>query len=554
MEPSDEPGRAARTAAAGPGPFEPLRDRVFRALVLASIASNVGTWVQSVGEKWLMAALTPSPLLMSLIETGTSLPLLVLALPAGALADIVDRRRLLIVAQTYMMVVAGLLSALTFAHLVTPGLLLTMSVLIGVGAALSGPAWQAIISDILPRPLVPAGVALNSAGFNVSRAVGPALGGLVVATLGPRVAFFLNAVSFLATVLVLQAWKRTVTPSDLPAERFLVAMRVGVRYVRHSSELRVILVRSVGFVFCGGIVFSLLPTLAIHRLGLGSSEFGVLLGCFGAGALGATFIVPRLRERLSPNRLLAAFTVVFAAGLLVLAFVKSAVVVGATLVVCGAAWLAVLSAYNTAVQLSVPSWVRARAFGAYIATWGGGLAIGAAVWGVVAEHAGLPATFAAASAAMLLALALTRKMRIAALYQDLDLTPIRPAPHPPEPIALERGPILVQLEYTIAKPDIPAFREAMRAIRSVRIRDGAVGWSLFEEPAPPENPSRAFVETFLSSSWGEHLRQHHRATVEDRGVFTAAYRFTPGERPRIRHLVAAWDEGDTGGLGGRADV
>lgn len=526
-------------------PFEPLRVRVFRALVIASIASNVGTWIESVAEKWLMAALTTSPLLLSLLETGTSLPLLLLALPAGALADIVDRRRLLIGAQTFMMLVAGALSLLGYAHLLTPWILLAMSVLIGVGAALTGPAWQAIVPELLPRPLVPAGVALNSAGFNVSRAVGPALGGLVVAALGAPFAFLLNAVSFFGTVIVLKGWKRDVAPADLPGERFLGAMKVGVRYVLHSRELRVILLRAVGFVFCGGVIFSLLPSLAIHRLALGSTAFGLLLGCVGLGALVAIFLLPRLRSALTPNTLLAAFTALFSGALLVLAFVRSGIAVGAALFVCGMGWLSVLSTCNTAIQLSVPSWVRARAFGAYIATWGGGLAVGAAVWGLVAEHAGLPATFAAASGAMIASLLATRKLRIAALYQELDMRPIREAPHPPAPIPLERGPILVHLEYAVKASDAPAFREAMQGIRRIRIRDGAVGWALFEEPASTGTASIAFIETFVSSSWGEHLRQHHRATVADRAVFTAAYGFTPGGRPRIRHLVASWDENET---------
>ncbi len=526
---------------ASPGPFEPLRIRIYRALLVASVASNVGTWIQSVGEKWLMTELTPSPLLVSLIETGTSLPLLLLALAAGALADIVDRRRLLIAAQSFMMLVAAALSALTFAGRVTPLVLLSMSLLIGVGAAVTGPAWQAIIPELLPRPLVPAGVALNSAGFNVSRAVGPALGGLLVAAAGARFAFLLNAVSFLGTVVVLKRWKREATPSDLPAERFLGAMRVGLRYVRHSRELRVILVRAVGFVFSGGIVFSLLPSLAVHRLRLGSTGFGLLLGATGAGAVFATLLLPRLRLRLSPNTLLAAFTLLFAAGLLVLAFVPSPLAVAGALFACGMGWLSVLSTCNTAVQLSVPSWVRARAFGAYITTWGGALAAGAAFWGAVAERGGIRAAFAGAAATMLAALVATGRMRIAALYHDLDLSPIREAPHPPEPIDPERGPILVHLEYSVARADVPAFRDAMRGIRRVRIRDGAVGWAFFEEPAGRETPRVAFVETFFSSSWGEHLRQHHRATVEDRDVFAAAYRLTEGGRPRIRHLVAAWE-------------
>jgi MFS family permease len=304
----------------------------------------------------------------------------------------------------------------------------------------------------------------------------------------------------------------------------------------------VILIRAVGFVLFAGIIFSLTPSLAIHRLALSSSAFGLLLGCIGAGALLATAFLPTLRARLAPHTLLTLFTVVFALSLVVLAFVKSAVAVGAALFVCGAGWLSVLSTFNTAVQLSVPSWVRARAFGAYITCWGG-MAVGAALWGAVAERAGLPATFAAAAAGMLAAHGVLGRLRIEALYHDLDLAPIRDYPHPPEAIAPDAGPILVQLAYAIAPADVAAFREAMRGIRRIRVRDGALSWSLFEEVAPDETAPRTFVESYFSSSWGEHLLQHHRATLEDREILAAAYRLTPEEKPRVKHLVAAWRDG-----------
>lgn len=525
-------------------PLSPLRVRVFRALWMAAVASNVGTWIQSVGEKWQMASLTTSPLLISLIETGTTLPMLLLALSAGAVADIVDRRKLLIAAQTYMMCVAATLSALTFLHLVTPVVLLSMSLLIGVGSALTGPAWQANVPEILPRPLLPAGVALNSAGYNVSRAVGPAIGGLVVGALGPAFAFALNAVSFLGTVIVLVRWKRVPPTQDLPAERFLAAIKLGLRYTRHSRPLRVILLRTAGYVFFAGVAFSLTPSLAIHRLHLSSTAFGLLLGCIGAGAVTATTFLPALRARLAPNVLLGTFTVTTAAAHLVLAFVERPVPVGLALFVCGAGWLSTLSTLNTAIQLSVPSWVRARAFGAYITTWGGAMAIGAALWGAVAERIGLPATFAATAAGHLLFLALAGRRRVEALDQELDLEPFRPHPHPPEPIDPQTGPILVELRYRIPRESRTRFREAMREVRRLRIRDGAIRWSLFEEPAGEDTAEVVFLESFLSSSWGEHLRQHHRATQQDRDLFLAAYRLDPEGRPRVKHLVAAWEDLD----------
>ncbi|MBP1773139.1 MAG: hypothetical protein H6P99_2302 [Holophagaceae bacterium] len=523
-------------------PFAPLKSHLFLAIWIAAMASNVGTWVQSVGEKWLMAEISRSPLLMSLIETGATLPMLVLSMPGGAIADIVDRRRLLLITQSWMLMAASLMAILSALHLVTPGVLITMSMLLGVGAALNAPAWQACVPDLVPKDQIAAGVALNSAGFNVSRAVGPALGGLVVGWLGATWAFALNAVSFIGVLVVLKGWKRQPTTTDLPAERFSAAMKVGLRYTRHRKALQVILLRGGGFVFFGGPIFSLLPTLAIHHLHLSSTAFGLLLGCIGLGAVGATLVLPAIRQRISPNTLLAGATLLFAAGLLVLAFAGRVLPVGLALLVCGAGWLAVLSTCNTGVQLSVPSWVRARALGVYITVWGGAMAGGAAFWGWVGEHRGIHLAFAAAAAGMLLMLAATARLKIQALDEPMDLTPHRLQPHLPAAIHPDEGPILTVLEYRVEEGRKAEFQAAMRDVRRIRIRDGAVRWSLFQDLTPPEPGLLRFTESFLSSSWGEHLRQHHRATMEDRAVFRQAYGMAAESKPRIRHLIAAWED------------
>ncbi len=523
-------------------PFAPLKSRLFLAIWIAAMASNMGTWVQNVGEKWLMAGITRSPLLMSLIETGATLPMLVLSMPGGAIADIVDRRRLLLLTQSWMLLAATAMAILSALHLVTPGLLITMSMLLGVGAALNAPAWQASVPDLVPRDQIAAGVALNSAGFNVSRAIGPALGGLVVGWLGATWAFALNAVSFIGVLVVLKGWKREPVTTDLPAERFIAAMKVGLRYTRHRKVLQVILFRAGGFVFFGGPVFSLLPTLAIHRLNLGSTAFGLLLGCVGAGAVGATMILPALKERISPNALLALATSAFAGGLLVLAFVVHTFPVALALLVCGAGWLSVLSTCNTGVQLSVPSWVRARALGVYITVWGGAMAGGAAFWGWIGERWGIHTAFASAGIGMIVMLATTARLKIQALEEPMDMSPHRLQPHAPESIHPDEGPILTVLEYRVPEDRKGAFQEAMREVRRIRIRDGAVRWSLFQDVTPPEPGLFRFTESFLSSSWGEHLRQHHRATMEDRAVFRRAYGLGVETGPRIRHLVAASED------------
>lgn len=515
----------------------PLRSRIFAALWVASMASNVGTWIQSVGEKWQMAHLTTSPLLVALVEAGTTLPVLLLGLAAGAFADILDRRRLLLGTQLFMLCVAGSLSALTFANHITPGILLLMSLLIGIGSALSMPAFQAIVPELVPREDLPWGVALNSAGFNVSRAVGPALGGLVLSWFGAGWAFLINALSFLAVVSVVWSWERHTVPPDLPSERFLGAMKVGFRYARHSRSLRVILLRALGYVSFAGVIFSLLPVLAIHQLHLGSAAFGALMGCIGMGAVLATFFLAFLRRRFTANQLLGGFTLLSAAAQAAIAYVPHVPTVAVCLLFTGMSWLVVLSTINTAIHLSVPSWVKARAFGGYQMVWGGAMALGSVLWGAVAQRFGVSAGFALSAAGMLLALLLLGRLRITAFEEEEDLSPHRDRPHAPSAIPLDVGPILVQFEYSIPEKSRDEFLEAMRGIRRLRLRDGAMRWALFEEPDAAGEGLLHFSECYLSSTMGEHLRQHHRDTAADRRVLAQAYNLIPGGRPRVRHLA-----------------
>ena len=521
--------------------LDPLRSRLFLMVWLANMASNVGTQIQSVGEKWQMAHLTASPLLVALIETGTTLPVLLLGLAAGAFADILDRRRLLLTTQVFMLGCAAALSGLTFLHQVTPAVLLAMSFLIGVGSALSMPAFQAIVPELLDRRSLPEGVALNSAGFNLSRAVGPAVGGLIVGLLGAGWAFCLNAVSFLAVVVVLLMWDRRPPTSSLPGERFLGALKVGFRYARHSRPFQVILLRALGYSWFSGVIFSLLPTLAIHDLHLGSEAFGALMGCIGLGAVAAVFMLAPLRRRFNTNQILAGFSLLAALAQAVIATVPHTPTVALALVFAGMSWLAILSTINTAIQLSVPPWVKARAFGTYHTVWGGAMALGAAFWGETAVRLGLRTAMGLSAAGMLAALAVLGRLRITAFDQELDLSPHRDSPHAPTAIPQEAGPILVQSEYTVPLAAREAFLEAMAAVRRLRLRDGALRWALFEEPDRPADGTGRFLETYLSSTMGEHLCQHHRATGQDREVLAGAYRLAAGGRPATRHLVVVED-------------
>lgn len=506
------------------------------------MTSNIGSLIQSVGEKWQMTQLTPSSLLVALIETGTTLPVLVLGLAAGAIADIVDRRRWLIATQVFMMAVAAVLSALTFLRMVSPTILLTMAMLIGIGSSLSMPAFAAIVPEILPRRELSGGIALNSAGYNISRAIGPAVGGLLVGWFGAGWAFLLNAISFLGVVVVLWKWKRPAPSHNLPSERFLGAMKVGFRYARHSRPLQIILIRTIGYIWFSGVIFSLLPALAIHRLKLGSSGFGLLMSCIGAGAVFITFVLPWLRNRFSANQLIGGFTIVAVIAQAVIALEPHYLLIALSLFLAGTSWLAIFSTINTAIHLSVPSWVKARAFGTYQMAWGGAIALAAAFWGAVAERFGLPAGFALSALGMLIVLLLIGRLRITAFEEEQDMAPHTDTPHSDTAIPPEAGPILVQLEFRIPVEHRTAFLEAMKPVRQLRLRDGAMRWALFEEPDAQGGGHLRFLECYLSSSMGEHLRQHHRNTNADREILARAFRLDPAGRPSARHLMAVGEE------------
>src|SRR6202035_3752760 len=351
---------------AGRNAWSPLSQPVFRWLWIANLASNVGTWFQSVGASWLMTTLSRSTVEVALVQAATSLPMFLLALPAGALADVLDRRRLLLVTQTWMTLAAAGLGLLTLFGGVTPWTLLLFTFLLGLGAALNAPAWQAIVPELVPRAELPAAVALASVSFNIARAAGPALAGLIVAAAGPAATFLLNAVSFVGVLAVLYRWRRAGEETVLPAERVLGAMRTGMRYVRHAPAVQAVIARGSAFILCGSSLWALLPVIASHDLHRGPTGYGILLGALGAGAVAGALALPRLQRDSSADSVVAAATLVFAGATLVLAYIRSFWLLAAAMLLAGGAWLSLLSSLNVAVQTVVPSWVRARALSVYM--------------------------------------------------------------------------------------------------------------------------------------------------------------------------------------------
>jgi MFS family permease len=499
--------------------------------------SNLGTWMHEAAGAWMMTTLAPSPLLVALMQTAASLPFFLLAFPAGALADIIDRRRLLLWTQTWMLVSAAALGVLTLAGLVTPSMLLGLTFTLGIGSAMTGPAWQAITPELVSRSDLPAAITLGGVAFNLGRAVGPALGGLAVAALGPGVVFLLNAASFLAVLVVLARWRRTAPQFSAPPEHVLGAMRAGARYVRHSLPLRTVLTRSASFVVFASAVWSLLPLVARVLLGLNAIGYGLLLGCLGVGAVLAGATLPELRQRLAIDGLIAGATACFALASVTIAIVRQPIVAGFVLIVAGAAWMTVMASINTAAQTSVSGWVRARALAVSLLVIQGSMAGGAVVWGSVAAHTGLPAALLIAAGGMIAGLLLVNRFQLGA-SEGLDLTPA-PGASPPDvagDLGVDGGPVLVTVDYQIDPERADEFVAAMRHLGRVRLRDGARRWGIFQDATDPAR----FLETFTVESWAEHLRQHERMTISDREVQAIVRSFHVGEEPPVvTHLIAA---------------
>jgi MFS family permease len=522
---------------ARPSPWRPLRHPTFRALWIATVASNVGTWLQSVGAAWLMTSLTSSAVMVALVQAATSLPMFLLSLPAGALADVVDRRKLLLLTQSWMTLAAFGLGILTFAGRTGPWTLLLFTALLGLGAALNQPAWQSIIPELVPREDLPPAIALGSIGFNIARAAGPALGGLIVAAAGAEANFLLNAFSFLGVVLVLYRWPRPAADSVLPAERFLGAMRTGVRYVRHSPEVLAVIVRGAVFVVCASSLWALLPVVARTDLGRGPAGYGLLLTALGIGAVAGAMALPRLSRRVSTDVVVAAASLVFAGGILALGYVRSFWLLFAALLAAGGAWLSLLSSLNVALQTLVPSWVRGRALSVYMLFVFGGLAGGSALWGAVAERVGIARSLLISAIGLALGLLATLRVHLRS-GEGLNLAPSRqwPAPLVGHDLEPDQGPVLVMIRYRIDPERAAEFSAVLRELRRVRLRGGAMQWGLFVDPAEPG----LYTELFLVSSWMEHLRQHERITVADEEVRLRAGGFHVGpEPPQVEHLLAS---------------
>ena len=496
--------------------WSPFRHRPYAIIWTATLVSNVGGWMYSSTSAWLMTSLDSSPLMVSLVQVAASLPMFLFAIPSGALADIVDRRRFLIGAECYITLVSTLFAIMVWLHLITPGILLLFTFLVETGSAATSPAWQSVVPDLVPREDLGPAVAMNSVGVNISRALGPALGGVITAGFGIAAPFWVNAASNLGSIGALVWWHAPMRrASQLPAERLAGAIRTGIRHARFNSHLRATMIRAAGFFFFASCYWALLPLVARNQLHGGAPLYGLLLGTIGLSAILGAFALPWLKRHLGPNKVAAAGSLSTAVSMVLFGVGHTLPTALLACVIAGSSWIAVLANLNVSAQLALPEWVKGRGLAIYVTVFFGVMTLGSVVWGQVASIGGLPLAHLSAAAGAVLAVLLTWHWRLQT-GSGPDLTPSMswPTPVVNESIDGDSGPVLVIVEYMINPNDRETFLDAAEALSHERGRDGAFAWGIFEDVASPGR----MVETFYVESWFEHLRQHERVTKADRAI------------------------------------
>jgi predicted MFS family arabinose efflux permease len=519
--------------------WSPFAYRAFSLLWAATLISNMGTWMHDVGAGWLMTTLNSSPAIVTLVQAATTAPIFLFALFAGALADRVDRQRFLLLVNLVLTGIIGAMAALTAAGAMTPALLLAFTFVIGTGAALMAPAWQAVVPSLVPRESLQPAIALNSMGINIARAIGPALAGFLISAVALSAPFVVNAASHLVIIAALLLWKPEAGPAKtLPPEPLFGAMATGLRHASRNGALKATLVRSFGFFTFASAYWALLPLVARGLEGGGAEIYGVLLAAIGGGAVAGALALPAIRKRIDANRLVAAGTLITAAAMALLGLATSAAMALPAAVLGGLGWITVLTSLNVSAQTALPNWVRARGLAITLMVFFGCMSAGSAVWGQVATATSIPTALLIAAAGAVLAIPLTWRAKLGQ-GEAIDLSP---AMSWPEPVVAEhfdaapdRGPVMVTIRYRIDEADTPAFLAAMYELSDERYRDGAHDWGVYQDVAEPS----VWIEWFFLPSWAEHLRQHERTTKHDQDIHAPAREFHRGaEPPEVSHLLA----------------
>jgi len=522
-----------------PGALAPLGEPVYRSLWLTWLAANVTMWMNDVAAAWLMTSLTTSPVLVALVQTASTLPVFLLGLPSGALADILDRRRWYAATQLWIAVVALVLALLALADGLSATLLLALTFANGIGLAMRWPVFSAIVPSIVPRMHLPAALALNGVSMNLARVFGPIIAGALLAALGAAAVFVLNAVLAVAASVLILRWRSQPQPSALPGERFVGAMRVGLQHVWQSPRMRVVLLRIFLFFLQATALVSLLPLVALHLHGGGPGTFTVMLSCIGVGAITAALCFPWLRARFGRDAFVRWGTVLHAATSVVVVLAPSAWVALPALVLMGMAWISTANTLAVAAQMALPDWVRARGMSVYQMALMGGAAAGSMLWGQVASLSSVRTAIVAAAVAGPLLLLATRRWSVEG-GEDEDHSPapahaVVAAVTPAIDFGPDDGPVMVTVEYLIDPAQAPAFAAVMQATRRARLRQGVLSWGLFRDTAT----AGRYVEYFVDESWTEHLRRLERFTAADAGLREQRLALHRGDGPpRVERYLA----------------
>jgi MFS family permease len=514
--------------------FAPLKQTLFLVLWIATIIGNTGSFIRDVASAWLMTDLSSSPAAVALVQAAATLPVFLLAIPAGVLADTLDRRKFLIGIQLLLASVSVCLALLSIAGLHTVASLVALTFLGGIGGALMGPTWQAIVPELVEKKDLKDAIALNSLGINIARAVGPALGGLILASLGAAFTYGVDVISYLFVIAALLWWPRPKTEDDALTEHFPGAFRAGLRYARASRELHVVLLRAFLFFAAASSVWALLPLVARQLLGGGAGFYGILLGAVGLGAICGAVVMPRLRNHLNADGLLlmAALVTAMVMGFLALVPPKWAAVTA--LLVLGAAWITALTTLNGVAQAILPNWVRGRSLAVYLTVFNGAMTAGSLSWGAVASAIGVPWTLLSSAGGLVLIGLIAHQVKLPA--GDADLVPSNHWPEPLTAAAVEsdRGPVLIQIEYQISAERRVEFLKVLVRLSAERRRDGAYAWGVAEDSADPS----VMLEWFQVESWAEHMRQHKRVSRADADIQQEVLRFHRAEQPPVvRHYL-----------------
>jgi MFS family permease len=520
---------------AAPGGFAPLKIPVFAVLWGATVLGNVGSFMRDVASSWLVTDLSSNPSAVALMQTAATLPVFLLAIPAGVLSDILDRRRFLIFVQILLACVSGTLLLLSQSGALTVEYLLALTFIGGIGGALMGPTWQSIVPELVPRADLRNAVALNSLGINIARAIGPAAGGLLLASFGAGAAYGADVLSYVFVVSALLWWRRPKVEDNGLSEHFFGAFRAGIRYARASRELHVVLLRAAVFFVFSSSVWALLPLVARQMLGGTAGFYGILLGAVGAGAIGGAVLLPRLRQRLNADGLVLLAAVITAVVMALLSMAPPQWLAVLLLLALGAGWIIALTSLNGAAQGVLPNWVRGRGLAIYLMVFNGAMAAGSLLWGLIAQEIGVAATLLAGGIGLLVISLLFHRIRLPEGEADLQPSNHWPEPLLNTPVENDRGPVMIQVEYRVRLEDRPQFLRTLQRLSRVRRRDGAYAWGLTEHTADPQ----CVMEWFMVESWAEHLRQHQRVSHADADLQQEALQFHIGpEKPLVHHFLS----------------